>query len=185
MGGSPLRVVRLFVAVELAGSGATRGDAPTHLTLKFLGEADPVQVATISSAVADAVRPASPYELVLEGVGAFPSRARPRVVWVGVARGREATIELARKVSDALAPLGFPVEREQFVPHVTLFRVRTPDQHRRALALLAGEEAPPPPRTFVVEEVVLKESTLTARGAVHQTQGRFPLAGSPSVGPVG
>ena len=170
--------VRLFVAIDVATS-SEHDPSPTHLTLRFLGEVAPERRDPISEAISEAVRGRPPYDLVLEGIDAFPSRARPRVVWVGATEGGAETTEIARRLSAALERIGFPTERERFVPHVTLFRVRSPALHRRALALLSGAEPPPPARTVHVREVLLKESTLTPRGAVHRTLRAFPL-GTPS-----
>jgi 2'-5' RNA ligase len=68
-----------------------------------------------------------------------------------------------------------PSRDERFVPHLTLFRVRSPGQRRRAGALLAGAEPAPPPRRVAVREVHLKESTLAPGGAQHRTLARFAL----------
>ena len=171
--------MRLFVALEVEQSGGVTDAAPTHLTLRFLGEVTPERIDAISEAIEGAIRGLGPYDLILEGVGAFPSPARPRVVWVGATRGSAETMEIARRISSAFERIGFPADREGFVPHVTLFRVRSEGQRRRALALLSGQEPPPPPRTVRVREVVLKESTLTPGGAFHRTVRTYPLAGTP------
>jgi RNA 2',3'-cyclic 3'-phosphodiesterase len=176
--------VRLFVAIEVgSGSGTDPDVAPTHLTLRFLGEVPSESVSAISDAIARTARESRPFELVLEGVGAFPSATRPRVVWVGATRGGTEVSELALRLSRSLELAGFPPERETFVPHVTLFRVRSEGLRRRAHALLSGEEAPPPPRRVDVREIVLKASTLTGRGATHRTVGAFPLGAPPSPAP--
>jgi RNA 2',3'-cyclic 3'-phosphodiesterase len=167
--------VRLFVAIEVAPPSERASGAPDHLTLSFLGEVPADSLDRISSALDRAARSTPPFDLVLEGIGAFPSRERPRVVWVGATTGARETAALAAQVTSALADEGFHTEDDRFVPHVTLFRVRSPELHRHALALLAGTEPAPPPRALRVSTIALKESTLTAQGAVHRTQAKFPL----------
>ena len=167
--------MRLFVALELGPASDTDVAAPHHLTLRFLGEVGPEAAGAVERAIAEAARASAPFDLVLEGVGAFPSRARPRVVWVGATAGAAETTALAGRLAEALARVGFPAERERFVPHVTLFRVRSPGEHRRAEALLSGQEPPPPRRAIRVREVLLKASTLTREGATHRTLRAFPL----------
>ena len=160
--------MRAFVAVEVdPADRAAR--APEHLTLEFLGEIDPGRVPPIGAALEQVGNGVAPFELVLEGVGAFPSRTRPRVVWVGATRGRAAVIDLAARVAAALVPLGHVPPREAFEPHLTLFRVRGDRDRRRAIDLLEGRESPPGPRTVHVDRFVLKESVLDARGATHRT----------------
>ena len=170
--------MRLFVAIDVAPSVGDHGTAPTHLTLRFLGEVAPERLDALSSAIEEAVGGHPAYDLVLEGVGAFPSPDRPRVVWVGASAGGPETVELVARLSAELAKVGFPPDRERCVPHVTLFRVRSAAHQRRARALLSGEAPVPPARTVRVREVVLKESTLTPQGAVHRTLRTFPLGRS-------
>jgi RNA 2',3'-cyclic 3'-phosphodiesterase len=168
--------VRLFVAIEV---GSTGEEAPDHLTLAFLGEVDPARRASIAEALTTAAAPHPPFELVLEGVGAFPSSERPRVVWQGVGEGRAAVDRLAGSVRAALVGIGGAPDEGRFHPHVTLFRVRSPRDRERARELLEGRVDPPPPRRVAVQEIVLKSSVLTPRGAIHRTEATAPLRGSP------
>lgn len=177
--------MRLFIAVEVGPpveSTGTQGrhPAPEHLTLRFLGEVPPERLMELSSALADVARATPAFDLVLEGVGAFPTSRNPRVVWVGVTVGRNELSELAARLTAALDPMFPSSPRESFVPHLTLFRVRSLSQRRRATAILSGTEAPPSPRTVHVREICLKESTLGPNGAVHHTLESWALAGTPS-----
>ena len=185
MGATARPIVRAFVAVEVppATGEGRRAPAPEHLTLLFLGEIPGERAGPISGALAPvgARRPA--FDATLEGVGAFPSPERPRVVWVGVGEGRDDLVRLAGDVRSALAHEGDPGRRETFAPHLTLFRVRSSRDAMRARELLAGTVPPPPPRRFRVSEFVLKESELSPRGAHHRTLATFPLRGPPAQPP--
>ncbi len=172
--------MRAFVALEV-GPGAGDATAPEHLTLEFLGDVPPESVAPIADRLRPVARATAPFRIRLEGVGAFPDVSEPRVVWVGVTDGGTELAELARRVRDALRDVA-RAPREAFVPHLTLFRVRTPSDRRRALELLDGRRAPPPPREASASEFVLKESELGPRGAVHRTIEAFPLSGPAGTG---
>jgi 2'-5' RNA ligase len=88
---------RLFVALDLpedikrsleplaAGLGDVRwmGADQQHLTLRFLGEVDDGWGRDAAEALA--LVPGVPFELRLKGIGHFPLRGEPRVLWVGVA----------------------------------------------------------------------------------------------------
>ena len=169
--------MREFVAVDV-GEGPHAGGrhAAPHLTLRFLGEVPPERNASIAVRLAEVARRIRPFVFRLEGVGAFPTPSRPRVVWVGVTNGRAELVELARAVREALEP-EFGPDREAFVPHLTLFRVRSPWEHDAAVELLSGKRPPPPPREVTVGELLLKESVLGPGGAVHRTVQAFPLSG--------
>jgi 2'-5' RNA ligase len=171
--------VRAFVAVEIPPEpgGAHPSSAPEHLTLLFLGEIPKERVGPIREALTPVGDNIAPFDATLEGVGAFPSPDRPRVVWVGVTEGSTELTRLAGRVREALAGEGEPSRREGFAAHLTLFRVRSASDHRRAVELLGGTVPPPAPRRFRVHEFVLKESELSPRGATHRTVAAFPLRG--------
>lgn len=173
--------MRAFVAVEVPFSpgGTTRSSAPEHLTLLFLGEIPEGRVPTLVHDLTPIGTAHAPFDLTLEGVGAFPSRERPRVIWMGATEGAPELIRLARDVRRALTPEGNPGREETFIPHLTLFRVRSPDDRRRAAEILSGTVPPPAPRRLLVGEFVLKESVLSSRGATHRRVATFALSGPP------
>jgi 2'-5' RNA ligase len=86
------------------------------------------------------------------------------VIWAGVGRGADALVELAGRVDEALAPLGFQREPRPFSPHVTLGRVRAPRRDPAlADALVTGVDHQF--GRFSVERVALMRSDLSPRGA--------------------
>ncbi len=171
--------MRAFVAIEVDERTSPEQPtlAPSHLTLRFFGELDDTTLPSVLSALRAAARREVPFDLTLDGIGAFPSRASPRIVWVGVTDGREDVVRLANEISDALVAVGVAPDPPTFVPHVTMFRVRSPSDRHRARGLLDGTVPSPAPRRVRVTEFVLKESFLTPTGAVHRVVDRFPLAG--------
>jgi 2'-5' RNA ligase len=174
--------VRAFVAILLdaatrAALGAEIGrlqaaaprvawvdPAGLHVTLKFLGEVGDARTAEIGAALAGAAAGASPFELEIRGLGAFPTLARPRVVWAGAAAGREACVDLAGRVEAALGPLGFAPEARPFSPHVTLGRIREPRRDATLAALLARGVATAFGRVRIASLSLMK-SELSPRGA--------------------
>ncbi len=172
-------MVRAFVAIEVGAAPApgSAPPAPDHLTLAFLGEVPPTTTVELVERLRPAARATAPFVLTVEGVGAFPSERAPRVVWLGVTRGREEVTELARKVREALSDL-VALPKETFVPHITWFRVRSEAGRRAAREVLEGKGPPPPTRTVTVREFHLKESQLGYGGAVHRSIAVFPLEGA-------
>src|SRR2546430_12500135 len=114
-----------------------------HLTLKFLGQVREARAAELVAALAGATSGFAPFEASVEGLGAFPTPLRARVIWAGVGRGAEPLVELAGRVDAALAALGFEREARPFAPHFTLGRVRAPRRDPALSdALLAGAGDP-------------------------------------------
>lgn len=173
-------MVRSFVAVDLPlpGLGFGASEAPTHLTLAFLGDVPEDRVSAVVEALRTALAPLRPFTAVARGVGAFPSPARPRVVWAGVREGAEELGEVARRVRAALDAITVPYDAKPFVPHVTLFRVRSPASRRFAEELLS-RPFPEPLGERRVESVDLKGSELGPGGATHRVLARIPFAPEP------
>lgn len=95
-----------------------------HLTLKFLGDVGPSQIAPITEALEIAAGHAEPFSFELSGLSCFPNTRRPRVVWVGVHEPSGVLRTLHKAVDTELKGLGFEPERRAFSPHLTLGRVR-------------------------------------------------------------
>lgn len=164
---APLRAARLPVKWV--------GEDSIHITLRFLGEVDAAKTAPIGEALASAVRPVRPFDVGLGGVGAFPSMARPRVVWLGVER-HPALELLANDVEKALMALDFEPELRPFHPHLTLGRAERsarPAAFGR-LEQLAGTIAYQ--GSIPVESVDLMQSVLGPKGATYTVLSRAVLA---------
>ena len=56
-----------------------------HITLKFIGEQKPEQVAAITQRLRQVASP--PIEINMAGYGFFPTAKAPRVFWIGIHAG--------------------------------------------------------------------------------------------------
>src|SRR5690606_2402363 len=94
-----------------------------HLTLKFLGEVPEALLPPLSEALAEASSRVEPFEIEVAGMGVFPPRGAPRVVWAGVrdrdprGNGLERLRVLAARVDAAAAAAEVPVDDRPFHPH--------------------------------------------------------------------
>ncbi len=144
-----------------------------HVTLKFIGETPEDRIDDIISAVDDACLDISPFELALEGLGIFGSRYNPRAIWFGI-RKEPMLISLAQNVFREMDNIGFEKDRQNFVPHLTIGRVKlledknyfqqTIDKHKPGLI-----------QTIRVEEVLLVESVLQPEGPTYYVLESFIL----------
>lgn len=137
-----MEAIRTFVAIEMPDEVQTKlagiqnelanfvgrvswvKPGNIHLTLKFLGDVQVGKMDAIKSSLAQVAEAHSPFEMNFARVGAFPNFNRPRVIWLGIKDGAEASIKLAEVVEGALESSGFPRERKKFRPHLTLARIR-------------------------------------------------------------
>lgn len=146
-----------------------------HVTLKFLGEVDVTSIAHVCSAVQRAAAPLSPFRVSLQGAGAFPEISRPRVLWLGVDEGKDPLIELHARIEEQLAELSYPFDGRRYTPHVTLGRVRGPNE---VLAEQLALESQLAVGDMYVEEVLIYSSELTQDGPLYTPLGRAPLDGA-------
>jgi RNA 2',3'-cyclic 3'-phosphodiesterase len=106
-----------------------------HLTLKFLGETSVSGIPNLSEAMQAAVARVSPFEITIDGCGAFPSRGQPRVLWIGIQDPSRQLIRLQQALEDEGEKRGFDRERRDFHPHLTLARLRQTNGARRLVDL--------------------------------------------------
>lgn len=156
---------------EAAGWDVRWVPAPNlHFTLRFLGDIDQGLIEPVAEAVR-AVARATPTLLVgVGGLGSFPDRDAPRVLYADVSRGHEGLAGLAGQLEAALEALGFPRATRPFVGHMTLGRVRS---SRGGLAAITPPVADCGVGT--VAAVTLYRSDLFARGAEYIALARAPL----------
>jgi 2'-5' RNA ligase len=148
-------------------------DEGMHMTLKFFGEVDPERLEVISEAIRFAAEGTGPLALRLGELGAFPSRSRPRVLWVGVEA--EPSLELLQdRLERGCEAIGFPPEGAPFQPHVTLGRVR--EGQRLPSRGLEDHSDSFEPVPFVADELVLYESMLTTKGPRYESRLTLSLA---------
>jgi 2'-5' RNA ligase len=101
-----------------------------HLTLVFLGEVSPEFIEKAKAQLAIVAKGFKPFQCQLENLGAFPSVQKARVIWAGLKRGEGELKELQAAVASAMAKIGYVPEKRAFTPHLTLARIRVPDDAR-------------------------------------------------------
>jgi 2'-5' RNA ligase len=144
-----------------------------HLTLRFIGEVGNADGERIISALRDPL-PMAPFVAAFDGVGVFPKKGPPRVVWVGMSEGHDAAIRAEAVVSERLAALGIPPEDRPYSPHLTLARVRDA-AGLRAPALVEGVRADLGETR--VDAITLFQSKLSPQGPTYVVLERVPLRG--------
>jgi 2'-5' RNA ligase len=143
-----------------------------HLTLKFLGNIARNQVEPILASLHEALREQPSLCILAQGLGAFPSLKRPRVLWAGLSG--EGLKEVAETIETTLMPLDFPPEEREFTPHLTLGRVRSLRGWEQVLAVVKEYEQVRFGES-TVHQVTLYQSDLRPNGAIYIPLGSIPL----------
>ncbi|RUM35289.1 MAG: RNA 2',3'-cyclic phosphodiesterase [Desulfobulbus sp.] len=177
--------MRLFVALDLPEDVRCRlsrlgyglpgarmvPEEQLHLSLCFIGEVEGGMYPDIRDALARVDFPS--FTLQLDGVGFFPPRKKPRVVWAGVVCNASLS-RLHKKIKSVLLPLGIALEKRKFAPHITLARLKNTPAARVGRFLEQNSLFMTEP--FQVDEFVLYSSVLNSRGARHYVEQRFFLS---------
>lgn len=188
------RARRLFIAVEIpsevraavevamtpwrAALPGVRWVPPAnlHVTVRFLGPVPAELEDEVSSSVEAAVATVAPFATRLDGVGAFPSPARARVLWAGLDDRSGRMGALATALDAALAP-AFGTEVREFRPHLTVARCDPPSRLPAAFAATSLDPVP-----FEVVRAVVFQSVPGGGGPRYEPLAAHPLG--PPVAPL-
>jgi 2'-5' RNA ligase len=164
------RIAALQASLSALASGVRWVAADgIHLTLRFLGESSPAALAALDPALRAAAGACTSSQAAVSGIGMFPERGSPRVLWIGVALPAPA-VALQAACEAAAVAAGFPREARPFRPHLTLGRWRE----------RCSRPALPPAELGVarLERLVIFRSELRPEGALYTPLAEFPLGGA-------
>ena len=168
---------RLFVAVDLPDSigrnlvdldpqigGVRWVDAnQMHLTLGFFERVpEGMELCLRENLSAIEVRA---FFLPLVGLGQFPEKGDPKVIWMGVGAGHPHLFQLYKRVQDAAFQCGLEPELRPFHPHITLARCR--QVHEGAVRKFLKANADLDLGMVRIESFHLYSSQLTPAGPIH------------------
>jgi 2'-5' RNA ligase len=163
---------------KLRVTGADVKWVPTgnlHLTLKFLGNTPEENLPAIKDHVQAAASRSPNFMAALSGVGVFPSRNKPRIIWIGIL-GSDEILHLQGNIEENLQTMGYEPESRPFKAHLTIGRVmsmRGKELLLRELDALKetvfGE--------FRVDDVSVMKSELKPSGARYTSLYTIPLGG--------
>jgi len=175
---------RLFIAVDLTGTMKKNLETiffgipgarwvaldQLHLTVRFIGEVDGALFLDIKNTLEEIS--ISPFDIQLKGVGHFPPRGTPRVIWVGLEKSESVQL-LRKKIDGALLRIGIEPEGRKFSPHITLARLKNTPLQKVADFLSANGLFSQEP--FQIDDFKLYSSILTPKGAIHKVERVYYL----------
>ena len=189
---------RLFVALfpppdipaslQAVTAGLARGLAPRavrwtrpdqiHLTLHFLGAISVSRIPEIESALSAACQGHPPHKIRVAGLGCFPSRGRPQIIWAGLACDLDLLESLKKSIDARLLAVGCAGEDRPFHPHLTIGRVKVLNAAagKQLAETLAREQG----RDFGewrVGSVDLMQSMLSPQGPAYSSLRSIALQG--------
>jgi RNA 2',3'-cyclic 3'-phosphodiesterase len=179
-------MARLFIAIDLperikdditSTYSAIPGakwieEGQLHLTLRFIGDTDePTKQRIVNALKSVSVQP---FTISIKGVGFFPPRKEPRILWVGVSASEEL-LRLQGKIERTLVSIGISSEDRKFHPHITIARLSGSPHEKIAQFLTSNSLLST--ENFSVTEYHLYESFLRKEGALHVREATYGLLG--------
>lgn len=144
-----------------------------HLTLKFFGDTPGKQLPAIVQALRQAVANQPPFTLVLNRTGIFGSSHSPRVIWLGFEESPEIH-QLKKNVVTELEGAGIYEDRQNFVPHLTIARIKKLN-NKAFFQKVLDKYKDRFYQEIVCDKLILYESILEPTGANYKVIDAFPL----------
>ena len=145
-----------------------------HVTLKFFGETMENRIPDISEVLKEVARRHKTFTSELVNVGIFGSSYNPKVIWFGMEKA-EPLKELGADVLQAVETIGWEEERQNFVPHLTIGRIKdVPDKH--LFQTIIDMHKKTWMQEVQVSEFHLFESTLTREGPIYKVLETYKLS---------
>jgi 2'-5' RNA ligase len=148
-----------------------------HLTLVFMGNIETEDIPAIARGVKEVCQAFGPFDLSLKGIGCFPNRRNPRVLWLGLDGDLEPMSDFRDALQGHLTGFGIKEEKRKFKPHLTLGRFRKPKKMDSNEDQLLSRYEDLSSSVCSLRELILFKSDLKPTGAVYTKVEAWPLTG--------
>ena len=145
-----------------------------HLTLKFLGSTPVDDIPNIIEACRAVAKNHQPFTMDFDRTGLFGSNRVPRVLWLGMNDQHKALFDLENDLLDTFDELGYLRDRQNFVPHLTVCRIKSLVDKQFFMQIYNSIEQ----KTYLhadVKELVYFQSFLQPTGPIYKVLAKMPL----------
>ena len=145
-----------------------------HLTLKFVGDTLAEDIPAIIEACQKVAKKHQPFTMDFDRTGFFGSNNVPRILWLGMNNQPKALFDLEADLLDAFDDLGYLRDRQNFVPHLTICRIKQLVDKQFFLQICKGIEQ----KTYLhadVKELIYFQSFLQPTGPIYKVLKKIPL----------
>lgn len=145
-----------------------------HCTLKFLGEVSDERFEEVCDITEEASSRCRVTTSALTELGVFPGMIRARVIWVGISDPSSELSYLALRLEKKLGKAGFRQESRKLTPHLTIARLRAPEE---IIDKVEGAKPFPFERApFEINHSCLYRSHLSPRGSTYEALRTFSFS---------
>ena len=148
-------------------------DEQLHITIKFIGYTPENLFDEIKSLIIEVVSSIKPFKITINNTGCFPVPERPRILWLGVDGDLQSMKNLYINIEKQMETIGFPLNDDEYFPHVTLARIKYPQKFTPDISTFLNSSYDP--IDFKVDRVQFLSSELFPTGTLYTLLGSFPL----------
>ena len=144
-----------------------------HLTLRFIGETEENKIPDIDRVMNKMAETAKSFTLNINRTGVFGSSYNPKVLWFGIDT-IEQLMQLHTAIELNLSKVGFYPDRQNFVPHLTLSRIKQL-KDLKLFQKIINEYRDKEIMKQEVQSFSLIESILMKEGPIYNTLSSYTL----------
>ncbi len=148
-----------------------------HLTVVFMGTIQMKDLKAIGDEVQKVCLKHGSFDVLLKGMGVFPNRRNPRILWLGLDGDLERMSYFRDALQKNLTSFGIKEEKRSFKPHLTLGRFRKSNKKGSQLDELQLNYKDLMSPVCSLKELILFKSDLKPAGAVYSKLESWPLLG--------
>lgn len=144
-----------------------------HITLYFFGDTEDEKISIIDKILSHVTENFSSEVILIEKLGYFGASYQPKVLWAGVS-DNGWFLNAFRQTMDQLKTIGYVADRDEFVPHLTLGRIKrlhNVNHFHHSLQQLSAKVH----FEVALRELVLYQSILKPQGPVYIPLKRYTL----------
>ena len=144
-----------------------------HLTLRFLGETPDPQIEPLIASMGQILKDVHYFQLTIDKLGVFGSHYKPTTLWLGF-QDFEVLRQIHERIEKVLPTIGFEADHGNFVPHITLGRIKNLANKNKFWQLFEQCQ-PTHTQTIDVNRIVLYRSKLRPAGPVYTEMAHWNL----------
>ena len=136
-----------------------------HITVSFLGNTEEEKIECLKEKI-NSIK-FSPFQLILDKISAFPNISQPKVLWIGQDKPNTIINQIYQSTVSIIQECNAQFDKkEQFIPHITLARIKTKPSHRdiEKISKIASSLSP---ITCTIQSLTIYQSQLTQNGPVY------------------
>lgn len=149
-------------------------EANIHITLKFFGETEEKAIEPICEVLDDVSQDFQSFNIKFSKVGIFGSSYNPRVIWFGI-ENNKILLSMAKKMNNSLEQIGIKNDRQNFVPHLTIARIKS-IWDKKLFQKEIDKNKNVEIQNFYAGKIILFESILRPQGPKYEIIESFDLS---------